>query len=139
MIGVVLGHELERVHRRATHSLIVLAFFACAAVAIVSTTAWAASPLSGLVPSEWVLIWSVVLLSHPLLDLVTTGPPEVYGGHGPCLLWPLTARRWVVPRPLVRPPSFEQYASGEAWRRLWSEFCLFAPACATLVVLGYVL
>jgi membrane-bound metal-dependent hydrolase YbcI (DUF457 family) len=139
IIGLLLGHELERVHRRATHSLIVLILLAAAATALVSTPAWAASRLAGLVPREWVLIWSVVLLSHPLVDLVTTGPPELYGGHGPCLFWPLTARRLHVRRPLVCPPSLEQYASGQAWRRLWAELCLFGPACATLLVLGRVL
>jgi membrane-bound metal-dependent hydrolase YbcI (DUF457 family) len=132
MIAVVLGRELERVHRRATHSLVVLLFFACLAT-------WAAYRYAGPLPPQWVLTWSVALLAHPLVDLVTTGPPEVYGGHGPCLFWPLSKRRLYVSRPPVRPPSLEQYASGQAWRRLWSEFCLFGTACATLIVLGYVL
>jgi membrane-bound metal-dependent hydrolase YbcI (DUF457 family) len=132
MIAVMLGSQVERVHRRATHSLIVLVPLALAAT-------WAAFRFEGLRHPKLVLIWSVVLLSHPFIDLVTTGPPAVYGGHGVCLFWPLTARRWYVRRPLVRPPALESYTSSEVWRRLWSEICLFGPACVTLIVLGQVL
>jgi membrane-bound metal-dependent hydrolase YbcI (DUF457 family) len=132
ILGCLLGLDHERVHRSATHSLIVLGLFVLAAL-------WVSRRFAGVVNPDLILVWSVVLLSHPLVDLVTTGPPITATSYGVGLFWPVVSRRLYVRRPLVRPPSLDHYTSGHIWHRLWPEVRLFGSACVTLLVLGHVL
>jgi hypothetical protein len=84
----------------------------------------------GLVPLDGrsLVAWSAALFTHPLLDLVTTGPRIASRGFGITLLWPLSNHRWFLRRPL-----FEQ--EGE-WLRCRSFRCLIAGVLPEVVWLG---
>jgi membrane-bound metal-dependent hydrolase YbcI (DUF457 family) len=129
-LGVAFGLRHDRVHRRATHSLIVLAVLALACV-------WTSGRFDGFVSPGVALVWSAALLCHPVLDVLTTGPLSARAGIP--LLWPITGRRWYVKCPLVQPPSLDDYRSSGIWRDLLPELWTFGPACVTLFVICYVL
>jgi membrane-bound metal-dependent hydrolase YbcI (DUF457 family) len=131
VLGVLLGFELGRVHRRATHSLLVLS-------ALAGLALWASH--GALVPwdSATVWVWTIALLAHPLVDtLTTTGTAHFHVGIP--LFWPLLSRRYHLPLLLVRSPSLFNYARGSLWRKLLLEIVLLGPTCLTLVLLGSVL
>jgi membrane-bound metal-dependent hydrolase YbcI (DUF457 family) len=127
-VGAMFGISPERVHRKASHSLLVLATIVLFVAGL--------SPRLNLVGRDLVVVWSLALLSHPIVDLVATGPQAAYKGFGLPLFWPLWSRRWYLHRPLVRPPTLEQYRSGAIWRLLLPELTLFGPACLGMVLLG---
>jgi membrane-bound metal-dependent hydrolase YbcI (DUF457 family) len=128
-VGTILGISPQQTHRRVTHSLLVLCIVALAALGL----SWRFADVR---THELVAVWSVVLLSHPLVDLLATGPRTAHKGFGLPLFWPLWPRRWYLRRPLVEPPSLREYRSGRVWRRLLRELTLFGPACVGMVLLG---
>jgi membrane-bound metal-dependent hydrolase YbcI (DUF457 family) len=132
LLGVLLGFKLERVHRRATHSLFVLSALA---VGVLWASFWPGSPVD--TSTAWV--WAVSLLAHPLVDTLITNNEEGRKNWGIPLFWPLSSRRFCLPRPLVPSPRLESYTSLSLLRGLLAEVALFGPACLTLVLLGSVL
>jgi len=132
MIGVWLGCEPERVHRRATHSLVVLS--ALAALGLLASSApWA--PFD--TPTVWA--WAIALLAHPLVDTLITKNEEGGNKWGIPLFWPLWSHRFCLPRPIIPSPDIKSYASLALLRDLLPEIALFGAACLTLVLLGSVL
>ena len=129
IFGTAFGLIRRQTHRGPTHSLLVLGLLALAALGLTSC-------LGGALWFERVLVWSVVLLSHPIVDTLATGPQAARNGFGLPLFWPLTSRRWYLRRPLVRPPSLEQYGTRAIWRLLLPEFCTLGPVCVGLILLG---
>ena len=132
IIGIWLGYEPERVHRRATHSLIVLSALA-ALVSLASLLPWAPFEL----PTVWA--WAIALLAHPLVDTLVTRNEEEGSNWGIPLFWPLWSHRFGLPRPLVPSPGVESYGSLALLRDLLPEIALFGLTCLTLVLLGSVL
>jgi len=132
MIGVWLGYELERVHRRATHSLVILSALA-ALVLLVSSLPWA--PFD--TPTVWT--WAIALLAHPLVDTLVTRNEEGRSSWGIPLFWPLCSHRFGLPRPLVPSPDVESYGSLALLRDRLPEIAFFGSTCLTLVLLGRVL
>lgn len=132
MIAVWLGCEPERVHRRATHSLIVLSALAALVLFAASLPQAPFEP-----PTVWT--WAIALLAHPLVDTLITKNEEGRNDWGIPLFWPLWSRRFCLPRPLVRSPDVESYASVALLRDLLPEIALFGSTCLTLVLLGSVL
>jgi membrane-bound metal-dependent hydrolase YbcI (DUF457 family) len=132
LLGVLLGYELERVHRRATHSLFVLSALAAL---VLWASSWPGTPFD--TPTVWV--WAIALLAHPLVDTLITKNEDGRDDWGIPLFWPLSSRRFCLPRPLVRSPTMASYASLSLLRDLWPEIALFGPTCLTLVLLGSVL
>jgi membrane-bound metal-dependent hydrolase YbcI (DUF457 family) len=132
LAGIAFGLSVKRAHRAGTHSLIVLGIVALLALGI----SW---PLKEILPPNLVAVWSVVLLTHPLLDLLATGPQAAYKGMGLPLFWPLWPRRWHMQNPLLQPPSLEQYKSSAVWRRLLPELKWLGPICVVMVLLGEIL
>ena len=120
-VPAMLGVGPGRVHRGPSHS-----FITTGAFVVVALLMWR----TGLLPVDGRLLvaWSAALLSHPLLDLVTTGPRIASRGFGIALLWPLSQRRWFLQRPV-----FEQ--DGE-WLRCRSIRCLVARISPELIWLG---
>ena len=71
------------------------------------------------------------LLLHVVLDWTNT--------YGIGLFWPLSSRRYCLPRPLVPSPTIENYRSLSFLRGLLAEVALFGSTCLTMVLLGSVL
>lgn len=130
-IGVLLGYEMDRVHRRATHSLFVLGALA-ALVLLVSRFPWAPFEPS----SVWV--WAIALLAHPLVDTLITKNEEGENWGIP-LFWPFWSRRFCLPHPLVPSPDVDHYRSLSLLHALLPELALFGSTCLTLVLLGSML
>jgi membrane-bound metal-dependent hydrolase YbcI (DUF457 family) len=130
LVGLAAGLSVRRVHRRATHSLLVLA-----GLAFLANAAWRLVP--GAADPGLSLAWSAALFSHPILDVLTTGPRDGAGGFGIPLFWPLSSRRWYLARPVYRSIPLRAYLSSadEVWRGLSIEVSLLAPLTLALVLL----
>jgi inner membrane protein len=101
-------------HRGATHSLIF-----CLALAI---ALGALAPLFGSSVLRTLLVASVVLVSHPLLDTLTDG------GLGCALLWPFDAQRYFAPwNPIPVAPIGRAIFSRVGLFVMLTELALFAP------------
>jgi membrane-bound metal-dependent hydrolase YbcI (DUF457 family) len=117
----VLGIGPRRYHRGPSHSLFVLgALVACASLA------WRAGVMP--VDGRSLAAWSLALLTHPVLDLLTTGPRSGATGAGVAICWPLSRRRQYLRRPL-----FEQDGR---WLRCRSPRCMLGRLKPELVWLG---
>lgn len=104
-------------HRGAAHSF---AFLLCLALAIalVSRTYGQSALRTGLVAG-------LVLLSHPLLDVLTDG------GLGCALLWPLNEQRYFAPfRPIPVAPIGRAFFSRTGLSVALVELVMFAPLFA---------
>ena len=86
-VGTMFGISPARVHRRATHSLVVLG-------TIVLIAAGLSLQFKSFVVHDLVVVWSLALLSHPIVDLLATGPQAACKSFGLPLFWPLGSRRW---------------------------------------------
>ncbi len=94
------GKTGPQYHRNASHSLFVLAAVV-GGCWIVSET-FLPSVSGGLL---WG--WSASLLTHPVLDVVTTGPKLAARGYGIGVFWPLSRHRFFVRRTIVDTPELE--------------------------------
>ncbi len=94
------GKTGPRYHRNASHSVFVLATVV-GGCWFVSNAFWP-NVSGGLL---WG--WSATLLSHPVLDVATTGPKLAARGYGIGIFWPLSRHRFFAPRPLVDTPELE--------------------------------
>ncbi len=130
-IGPIFGLSSRRVHRHATHSLLVLG-------GLILLGAWGWSRLPGDVEPGLGLAWAAALLSHPLLDLVSTGPGTAARGFGVAMLWPLNSRRWFLRQPILRTAQLAACRSGkETWKGIGLEISSLGPACLILVLLSH--
>ncbi len=87
----LVGKTGPRYHRNASHSFLVVVAFWLAMVA-------AAFGLDLGVPWAVLFAWLAALLSHPVLDYLTTGPQLGDAGYGIALWWPVSTRRYVSKR-----------------------------------------
>jgi len=118
----------KRYHRNATHSLL----FA----ALVTTTAFAATRMFELKPGTSVeLAWIAALLSHLLLDVVTTGPTLGRLGWGIPLLWPFSTRRFHVRRPWFVGDRTESHTFRDTLREMREDALAIVPSCAVMILL----
>lgn len=130
MVGLTLGLPFHRLHRRATHSLVTLG--------LLTLAAWSLSILLGGIEPGLGLAWVMALLSHPLLDVVTTGPRVAAKGFGIPLLWPLYSRRWYLQQPIFLTAEFNTYRSARgAGQAILHEIYQFGPVCIGLILLGH--
>ena len=129
-----VGLKGPRYHRNASHSLFVIGALALGV--------WAA--LSFLpVELDWrvALAWLAALVSHPVVDVLTTGPSLGARGYGIGVLWPLGRRRWYMQRPLLdQTTEWESCRSlGEVWRGIKPELLLFGSVSLIVFLLTLVL
>ncbi len=120
-----------RVHRQATHSILVLL--------PLSALCWAGISASGL-PVDWRAAagWFTALLSHLVLDVLCTGPVTGRGRSGIPLFWPLSAHRWYFYRPIVPQTSLlERCSTREIIRMGLREVLHLGPAAFGLIVSGH--
>jgi membrane-bound metal-dependent hydrolase YbcI (DUF457 family) len=122
------GLRGPRFHRNISHALPVLAAAVIGWWFLVTRLAgWGA-------PAVW-WAWSGALLSHPVVDLLTTGPVGAARGYGIRLLWPFSTKRWFLARPILETPDFTACRSvGDVWRGIRPELVRIAPVA--LIVLG---
>jgi len=119
----------KRYHRNGTHSL----FFA----AIVIATGLAVIRVLDLGPRPSLeLAWIAALLSHLLLDVLTTGPTLGRLGWGIPLLWPLSRRRFHVRRPVFVGDRTESHTLADTLREMREELVGIVPLCAAMILLA---
>ena len=105
---------------------------------VILLAAWAWTLLPKAVEPGLGLAWVDALLSHPLLDLVSTGPAAAARGFGVALLWPLNSRRWFLRQPILRTAQLAACRSGkEIWKGIGLEISSLGPACLILVLLSH--
>lgn len=116
VIGFGLGvrYADEWGHRGATHSLV----FGVALGAVIGL----AAPLAGARRVRSGLLAAAVLISHPLLDMLTTG------GLGCALFWPFDLTRYFAPwRPIPVAPIGAAFLSARGVFVAVVEIILFLP------------
>ncbi len=127
------GVPYWRVHRQASHSILVLA--SLSALFWVSLNAWQ-------VGLDWryLVSWEGALFSHVLLDVLSSGPALGARGHGIPLFWPVTSRRWYVHRPIFPDVNLLENPSPAAITRacLW-ELLHLCPAAGAMILLARIL
>ncbi|HWU37758.1 MAG TPA: metal-dependent hydrolase [Candidatus Acidoferrum sp.] len=131
LIPWIWGVPFRRTHRKASHSILVL-------VPLVAL-AWLVNRALGS-SLNWKLLvaWTAALLSHLLVDVLTTGPVMGRQGHGIPLFWPLTKRRWFVRAPMFPEVNLlEEMTPDLLVRTCWRELVHFVPAAVILLVLGH--
>ena len=127
---VAVGLRGPHIHRNASHSLLVI-------VALV-LAAWFVLPqLSIAVPGTLLSVWTVALLSHPLVDVITCGPVAAGDGYGIALLWPLSRKRWSMERPVLETADFKSCRSvRDVWVGVLPEIVRLGPASAVVLALA---
>lgn len=80
------GRRGPQYHRNHSHSVFVLTAIA---VALWLLLRWLPPPFDAALAWPWV----AALFTHPLLDVVTSGPSIGARGYGIALFWPVSARR----------------------------------------------
>ncbi len=126
-----VGLRGPRFHRNASHSLVV--------IAAVLVLGWLALDALDVAPdARLATAWGVALLSHPLLDALTTGPTLGARGYGIGLFWPLWSKRWFSRRPVIDQTT--NWGScrtvGEVWRGVRPELSVLVPVCAGILLLA---
>ncbi|MBI4500881.1 MAG: metal-dependent hydrolase [Gemmatimonadetes bacterium] len=126
----LLGFD-RRYHRNASHSL----FLIGAAIALGFVIARHAAPEFTM---GVLLAWTASLISHPLLDVFTTGPTLGKIGWGIPLFWPVSRRRFFVTRSIVgdRP---EGVTLDDTLREMQDDARRIVPICAAVVLLTFLL
>ena len=133
LVAPIFGLASRRVHRHATHSLLVLG-------ALILGVALVWNRLPGELEPSLGLAWAAALLSHPLLDLAGTGPVAAARGFGVALLWPLSSRRWFLRQPVLRTAQLTACRSTEElWNAIGPELSGLAPVLIVLVLLSTLL
>jgi membrane-bound metal-dependent hydrolase YbcI (DUF457 family) len=124
------GVSFRRTHRQASHSILVLA-----PLAVLSwVVAYAFDP-----PLDWrpLAAWAAALISHLVLDILCTGLVLGRQGHGIPLFWPLTCRRWFVPKPMFPEVDLlDDITPGLIVRACLRELVHLGAATGALLVLG---
>jgi inner membrane protein len=114
-VGVAYGDEWG--HRGATHSLV---FTIALGLAM-----GLAAPLVRRPAARTALLASAVLVSHPLLDVLTDG------GLGCALLWPFDLTRYFAPwNPIPVAPIGARFFSARGLNVALTELVLFGPVFA---------
>ncbi len=126
----MLGLRGPRFHRNASHSLVVLG--------AVLLGGWVALQFIPFQPDLRIaLAWSVALITHPLLDVVTSGPSMGERGYGIGLFWPVHPKRWFLQRPIID-QSTDWGACGtvrDVWEGVRPEIYRLAPVCVLVTLL----
>ncbi len=124
------GLKGPRFHRNVSHSLPLLG--------LLVVGAWfALSPMAAIGESGMFWAWCGALFSHPLIDLLTTGPNLGARGYGIAIFWPLSSRRWFLQRPILETADFEACRSvGDVWEGIRPEVYRIGPVALVVFVLA---
>ena len=131
LIPRLWGVPFRQTHRKASHSVLIL-------VPLVGLSWVIDRALESALDWRLLAAWTAALLSHLLVDVLTTGPVMGWQGHGIPLFWPLTKRRWFVRAPIFPEENLlEDVTPDLLVRTCWQELLHFGPAAVTLLVLGH--
>jgi membrane-bound metal-dependent hydrolase YbcI (DUF457 family) len=122
-----------RYHRNLSHSLFVSA--GIVAVGWLSTAVVGAS-------IDWRiwLAWSAALVSHPLLDVATSGPATGERGYGIPLFWPVYGRRWTLKHPIFDTMDFDEcHSVRDVWEGIRPEVYRLGPPAVGALMLSLLL
>jgi membrane-bound metal-dependent hydrolase YbcI (DUF457 family) len=124
------GLKGPRFHRNMSHALPV--------IGMVVVGSWLAlSRTPGLVAPSVFWAWCGALVSHPLLDVITTGPKLRARGYGIPLFWPLSRTRWYLPRPLLETADFAACRSvRDVWEGIRPEVLRIGPVALAVLALA---
>ncbi len=118
----------KRLHRNGTHSLLFAGLVVVAGFALMG--ALRVRPA----PALW-SAWIAALLSHYLLDVITTGPTLGRMGWGIPLFWPLSRRRFWVRHPFLVGDRTESHTYHDTLREMREDLTRLVPACLVAIVL----
>ncbi len=129
---VLLGLKGPRFHRSFSHSLLLLSALIGAMWFVVAGIPSIGSGVFG--------AWAAALLSHPLLDVATTGPQGAARGYGIPLFWPLSRKRWYLQRPLLETAKFEACRSvRDVWDGVRPEVVRIVPVALAVLLAAVIL
>jgi len=130
-LGVVFGLSARQAHRKATHSTVVLS-------GLIAAAGWVWTLLPSGVELRLGLAWAAALLSHPVLDVLTTGPKIDDTQVGIPLLWPVTSSRWFLLRAIVATdPLMEVQPLRGVRNVLLAEIYVLGPLLMALLLIDY--
>ena len=119
----------KRLHRNGTHSLLFGAVVAAGILGFMRALEWAPAP-------ALVGAWIAALLSHYLLDVITTGPTLGRLGWGIPLLWPLSRTRFWVRHPFLVGDRTESNTYHDTLREMGEDTVRLVPPCALVFLLA---
>ena len=117
----------QRYHRNATHSLLF-------AGVVIAVGLGALRALDLTVGTGIKVAWIAALLSHFLLDVITTGPTLGRLGWGIPLLWPVSRKRFYVSRPFLVGDRTESHTLSDTLREMREDLVRIVPPCALVVL-----
>ncbi len=132
-LGLALfGLKGPRFHRSFSHSLLLLS-------AVIAAMWFVIAGLPSIGPGVF-WAWAAALLSHPLLDVATTGPRVGARGYGIPLFWPLSNKRWYLQRPILETAKFEACRSvRDVWDGVRPEVVRIVPVALAVLLAALVL
>jgi membrane-bound metal-dependent hydrolase YbcI (DUF457 family) len=126
----VFGLKGPRFHRNVSHSLLVIGLAVGGAWLVLSRA-------PGLIAPAVFWAWCGALMSHPLLDVMTTGPILGARGYGIPVLWPISRRRWFLPRPILETADFGACRSvRDVWEGIRPELYRIGPVALAVLALA---
>ncbi len=124
----LVGKKGPQFHRNASHSLILLGGLIGLGILAVGAFGIPVDPRHG-------VAWIAALVSHPLLDVLATGPQLGSQGYGIALFWPLSKRRFYIKRPLYETMDLSKVRSLEdLWEGVRPELVMLGPATVAALV-----
>lgn len=125
----LLGLTGRRGHRNATHSLV----FAAGVIGLgIGVVRWLGLEL----PPGLLVVWIAALLSHLLLDVITTGSKLGDLGWGIPLFWPFSKKRFYLNRPLLISDRGESHTVADVLREAREDAVRIVPVCAAVVLIA---
>lgn len=119
----------KHLHRSGTHSLLFAAAVIAGTLALMGALGVAPAPaLAG--------AWIAALLSHYLLDVITTGPTLGRMGWGIPLLWPLCRKRFWVRHPFLVGDRTESQTYHDTLREMREDLVRLVPPCVVVMLLA---
>jgi len=124
----LVGKKGPQFHRNASHSLILLG-------GLIGLAMVAVRALGIPVDAGQGVAWIAALVSHPLLDVLATGPQLGSQGYGIALFWPISKRRFYIKRPLYETMDLSKVRSlGDLWEGVRPELVMLGPVTVAALV-----
>jgi membrane-bound metal-dependent hydrolase YbcI (DUF457 family) len=128
LVSELVGKKGPQFHRNASHSIFVLG-------SVVLLGWWLTTFFSLPVDPRQALAWVAALASHPLLDVLATGPVLGAQGYGIALFWPLSKKRFFIKKPLFETMDLSKCRSlRDVWQGFRPELVTLGPVTLAAVL-----